>query len=103
VELEGKAAGFVGGTLVVLQDQTAHGLDPGTGRRRWLRPFLGTFAELTTFSDRLVVATQSATVLFDERGQVTGRLPGYLRVTVSTDRMVGWGCARPSWSTQRGR
>jgi outer membrane protein assembly factor BamB len=90
-ELEGKAAGFVGGTLVVLQDQTAHGLDPATGRRRWLRPFVGTFTELVPFADRLVVATKSATVLLDERGQVTGRLPGYLRVTVAADRMVGWG------------
>ena len=69
VDLEGKAAGFVGGTLVVLQDQTAHGLDPATGRRRWLRPFLGTFTELATFADRLVVATKSATVLLDERGR----------------------------------
>ena len=67
-ELDGKAAGFVGGTLVVLQDQTAHGLDPATGRRRWLRPFTGTFTELATFTDRLVVATQSATVLLDETG-----------------------------------
>jgi outer membrane protein assembly factor BamB len=90
-ELDGKAAGFVGDTLVVLQDQTAHGLDPATGRRRWLRPFVGTFTDLATFADRLVVATRSATVLLDERGQVTGRLPGYLRVTVATDRMVGWG------------
>jgi outer membrane protein assembly factor BamB len=90
-ELEGLAAGFVGDTLVVLQDQTAHGLDPATGRRRWLRPFFGTFTELAPFGDRLVLATQSATVLLDQAGQVTARLPGYLRVTVATDRMVGWG------------
>jgi len=90
-ELEGKAAGFVGGTLVVLQDQTAHGLDPGSGDRRWLRPFLGTFTELAPFADRLVLATESATVLLDGAGHVTARLPGYLRLTVSADRMVGWG------------
>jgi hypothetical protein len=30
-------------------------------------------------------------VLLDQAGQVTARLPGYLRVTVATDRMVGWG------------
>ena len=94
-ELEGKAAGFVGGTLVVLQDQTAHGLDPATGQRRWLRPFFGTFTELAT-----VRATgwwwppRAATVLLDEAGRVTSRLPGYLRVTVATDRMVGWGDTR---------
>jgi outer membrane protein assembly factor BamB len=90
-ELEGLAAGFVGDTLVVLQDQTAHGLDPATGRRRWLRPFFGTFTELAPFGDRLVLATQNATVLLDQLGHVTVRLPGYLRVTVAIDRMVGWG------------
>ena len=44
--------------LVVLQDQTAHGLDPATGSSRWLRPFLGTFTRLATLGDRLVIATQ---------------------------------------------
>ena len=90
-ELEGKGAGFVGGTLVVLQDQTAHGLDPVTGDRRWLRPFVGTFTEVAPLADRLVLATESATVLLDGTGQVTARLPGYLRLTPSADRMVGWG------------
>ena len=90
-ELEGKGAGFVGRTLVVLQDQTAHGLDPASGHRRWLRPFAGTFTEVAPFADRLVLATESATVLLDEAGRVTARLPGYLRLTLSVDRMVGWG------------
>jgi outer membrane protein assembly factor BamB len=90
-DLEGLAAGFVGDVVVVLQDQTAHGLDPATGKRRWLRPFFGTFTDLVPFGDRLVLATDSATVLLDQAGQVTGRLSGYLRVTVATDRMVGWG------------
>jgi outer membrane protein assembly factor BamB len=91
VELEGLAAAFVGNTLVVLQDQTADGLDPSTGERRWLRPFSGTFTELVPLGDRLVLATKNATVLLDQAGRVTSRLPGYLRVTVATDRMVGWG------------
>ena len=60
-------------------------------RAIWLRPFSGTFTELVPFGDRLVLATQSATVLLDQAGQVTARLPRYLRVTVATDRMVGWG------------
>jgi outer membrane protein assembly factor BamB len=89
--LEGKAAGFVGGDVVVLQDQTAHALDPATGDQRWLRPFRGTFTELATFGDRLVVATKDATVMLDGTGQVTARLPAYLRLSVSADRMVGWG------------
>jgi hypothetical protein len=91
VELEGLAAGFVGNALVVLQDQTAHGLDPATGKRRWLRPFFGSVTELAPFGDRLVLATENATVLLDQTGRITSRLPGYLRLTVATDRMVGWG------------
>ena len=90
-ELEGKGAGFVGTTLVVLQDQTAHGLDPASGDRRWLRPFVGTFTEVASLADRLVLVTESATVLLDEAGRVTARLPGYLRLTLSADRIVGWG------------
>jgi outer membrane protein assembly factor BamB len=90
-ELEGKGAGFVGGTLVVLQDQTAHGLDPTSGERRWLRPFVGTFTELAPLADRLALATEGATVLLDEAGRVTAGLPGYLRLTLSADRLVGWG------------
>jgi outer membrane protein assembly factor BamB len=90
-ELEGKGAGFVGITLVVLQDQTAHGLDPTSGERRWLRPFFGTFTEVAPLADRLVLATESATVLLDDGGRVTARLPGYLRLTSSADRVVGWG------------
>ena len=38
-----------------------------------------------------MLATESATVLLDEAGQVTARLPGYLRLTASADRIVGWG------------
>jgi outer membrane protein assembly factor BamB len=91
VELEGLAAGFVGDALVVLQDQTAHGLDPATGKRRWLRPFFGTFTELAPFGERLVLATENATVLLDQTGRVVSRFPGYLRLTVATDWMVGWG------------
>ena len=90
-ELLGKGAGFIGATLVVLQDQTAHGLDPASGDRRWLRPFVGTLHDLATFPDRLVVATDTSTVLIDEAGQVAARLPAYLRLTMSVDRMVGWG------------
>ena len=90
-ELTGKGAGFVGTTLVVLQDQTAHGLDPTSGDRRWLRPFFGTFTEVAPLADRLVLASESATVLLDDAGRVTARLPGYLRLTVAADRIVGWG------------
>ncbi len=90
-ELEGKGGGFVGDVLVVLQDQTAHGLDPASGDSRWLRPFAGTLTDLAPFAGRLVLATDTATVLLDDTGRVTARLPGYLRLTVDEDRMVGWG------------
>ena len=91
VDLEGKGAAFVGGTLVVLQDQTAHGLDPATGSSRWLRPFLGTFTRLATVGDRLVIATKDATVLLDAMGAVQSRLGGFLDLTVTPDRIIGWG------------
>ena len=91
VDLEGKGAAFVGGTLVVLQDQTAHGLDPATGSSRWLRPFLGTFTRLATLGDRLVIATKDATVLLDAKGAVQARLGGFLDLTVTPDRIIGWG------------
>jgi len=91
LDLEGKAGAFLCDTLVLLQDQTAHGVDPATGERRWLRPFYGTFTEMAPVGARLAVATQSATVLLDPTGQVTARLPAYLRLTVAGDRMVGWG------------
>ena len=90
-DLEGKGAAFVGGTLVVLQDQTAHGLEPATGRSRWLRPFLGTFTRLATLGNRLVIATKSATVLLDAEGAVQARLGGFLDLTVTPDRFIGWG------------
>ena len=91
--LAGKAADFVGGTLVLLQDQTAHGVVPGTGARLWLRPFFGTFTELATVGDRLVLATQTATVLLDMEGRVITRLPPYRRVTAVGQTIVGWGTA----------
>ena len=76
----------------VLQDQTAHGLDPATGERRWLRPFLGTFTELATFGDRLVLATADCDRAA-RRGRAGDR-PAARRTCGSrspADRMVGWG------------
>jgi outer membrane protein assembly factor BamB len=94
VDLEGTAAAFVDGTLVVLQDQTAHGLVPATGRSRWLRPFLGPFTRLAPLGDRLVIATKSDTVLLDGEGAVRARLGGFLELTVTPDRFVGWGTSQ---------
>ena len=67
--LAGEAADFLGGTLVLIQDQTAYGVVPGTGARLWLRPFFGSFNELATVGDRLVLATQTATVMLDMEGR----------------------------------
>ena len=91
--LAGEAADFLGGTLVLIQDQTAHGVVPGTGARLWLRPFFGSFNELATVGDRLVLATQTATVMLDMEGRVITRLPPYRRVTAVGQTFVGWGTA----------
>jgi outer membrane protein assembly factor BamB len=91
--LAGEAAAFLGGTLVLIQDQTAHGVIPNTGERRWLRPFSGSFNELAVVGDRVVLATQTATVMLDAEGTVTTRLPAYRRVTATEQAFVGWGSA----------
>ena len=65
-ELEGKGAGFVGATLVVLQDQTAHGLDPVDGRPTLAAALCRHVHRGRPLQDRLVLATESATVLLDE-------------------------------------
>ena len=91
VDLLGTAAGYAGGTLVVLQDQTVHGLDPVTGGTRWLRPVTGTFTDLKPIGDQVILSTKSATVLLSSSGQVTARLAAYLAVTAVQDHLVGWG------------
>ena len=100
--LEGKSAGFLGDTLVLIQDQTAHGVVPATGARRWLRPFLGSFNELAVVGDRLVLATQTATVMLDGEGRVATRLPAYRRITATRHTFVGWGPAQAEVVTASG-
>ena len=66
-------------------DQTAHGLDPASGDRRWLRPFFGTFTEVA-FPRRPAGAGHRECHRPGRRGgRVTARLPGYLRLTSSAD------------------
>lgn len=92
-DLQGTAAGVLGDTVVVLQDQTAHALAAETGRHRWVRPFYGTFTDLATFGDRLVVATKSETSVLDNTGKVVLVLPAFLRITATADHFVGWGAS----------
>jgi hypothetical protein len=91
--VEGEAAGFVGGMLVLIKDQNAIGVSPVTGARRWLRPFSGSLNEIAVVGDRLVLATQTATVLLDADGRVITRLPPYRRITTTERAFVGWGSA----------
>lgn len=89
--LSAKAGLVVGGTVVIVQDQTVHGLDPGTGKTRWLRPFLGTFTELAALGTRTVLASRSATVVIDQQGTPVARLQPNLQLCASADAVVGWG------------
>lgn len=93
-ELEGKAAILFDGAVVVLQDQTAHALDPGDGATRWLRPYLGIFTKMAVLGDRLVIATKNGTVLLDGDGAVRARFGSFLDLTSTANRIVGWGTER---------
>lgn len=77
--------------VVVLQDQSAHALEPADGRHRWLRPFRGSVQALVPAGDGVLVATSSTSVRLDRTGQVTARLDGFFDVTVTADHLVGWG------------
>ena len=77
--------------VVVLQDQSAHALDPADGRHRWLRPFRGSVQTLVPAGDGVLVATGSTSVRLDRAGQVTARLDGFFDVTVTAEHLVGWG------------
>jgi outer membrane protein assembly factor BamB len=84
-------AALFGETLVISNAATLEALDLRTGRRRWLLPQTGTINDLQPFGDTLVAATQLGTVVIDEQGTVTQRLPAYERLTVAGDTIVGWG------------
>ena len=94
--LEGKAAAFVGNTLVVLQDQTAHAIDAPSGRSLWLRPFFGTLRQLDVFGDQFVLASDTATVVLDLAGVVRQRYGGSVALTVTAAHLVRWGSTEAS-------
>jgi outer membrane protein assembly factor BamB len=90
-DLLGVAAAVVGETAVVLQDQTAVGLAINGGRRRWRRPFAGTYTAVGSVGDATVLATKSETVVVGPRGDVRARLEAGYGLTGTNDGLVIWG------------
>jgi outer membrane protein assembly factor BamB len=93
VDLEGRGATIIGSTVVVLQDQAAHGLALDTGLHRWVRPFFGTLASLTGFATYSVVATKSECIVINDGGVIVKRLGPALALTATHDHLVLWGTA----------
>jgi outer membrane protein assembly factor BamB len=91
VDLEGRGATIIGNTVVVLQDQAAHGLALDTGLHRWVRPFFGTLTSLTGFATYTVVATKSECLLINEAGMIVKRLDPALALTATQDHLAVWG------------
>ncbi len=93
-ELEGRGAVALDGTIVVLQDQTAHGLDPHDGTTRWRRPFFGTLTTVVGFDGLAVIGTRNTTVALDDTGRVRGRYAAAIAATPTVDHLVLWGPER---------
>jgi hypothetical protein len=93
VDLEGRGATIIGNTVVVLQDQAAHGLALDTGLHRWVRPFFGTLTSLTGFANYSVVATKGECILINDAGMIVKRLDPALALTATQDHLALWGTA----------
>ncbi len=91
VEVEGLAGVVRGDEVVILQDQTVHAFEVTDGTRRWVKPFLGTVADLAVFGDRILVATNSETLVLGAAGTLERRLAATLTLTVTRDHVVAWG------------
>jgi outer membrane protein assembly factor BamB len=91
LEMQGDAAVIIGETVVVIQDQTAHGLSTVTGVHRWVRPIAGTLSDMVNFASQFVVATKNQSVILSGEGAVTERLGPVLTLTATQDHLVAWG------------
>jgi outer membrane protein assembly factor BamB len=91
LEMQGDAAVIIGETVVVIQDQTAHGLSTVTGAHRWVRPIFGTLTDMVNFASQFVVATKSQSVMLSGEGAVIQRLGPVLTLTATQDHLVAWG------------
>jgi outer membrane protein assembly factor BamB len=93
MDLLGRGASITGDTVVVLQDQAAHGLALDTGLHRWVRPFFGTLASLAGFANYTVVATKSECIVINDAGVIVKRLGPALALTATQDHLAVWGTA----------
>ena len=91
VETLGRGATVIGNTVVVLQDQAAHGLAIDTGLHRWVRPFFGTLTDVARFTDLVVVATKSECILINQAGMIVKRVDPALALTPTQDHLAVWG------------
>jgi outer membrane protein assembly factor BamB len=91
VEMLGRGATVIGDTVVVLQDQAAHGLAIGNGLHRWVRPFFGTLTGVARFTDLVVVATKSECILINHAGMIVKRVDPALALTPTQDHLAVWG------------
>jgi outer membrane protein assembly factor BamB len=91
LQMQGAAATVIGDTVVVVQDQTAHALLTTTGRRRWVRPILGTLTDMASFAGQVVVATKSQSAMVSGEGVITQRLGPVLTLTPTQDHLLVWG------------
>jgi outer membrane protein assembly factor BamB len=91
VQMLGRGATVIGDTVIVLQDQAAHGLAIDTGLHRWVRPFFGTLTGVTRFADLVVVATKSECILINHAGMIVKRLDPALALTPTQDHLAVWG------------
>jgi outer membrane protein assembly factor BamB len=103
LEMQGAAATVIGGTVVVIQDQTAHALSTETGRHQWVRSIFGTLTDMASFADQSVVATKSESVILNGEGVVNQRLGPLLTLTPTQDHLVAWGPTGASVITKDGR
>lgn len=90
-DLLGVAGAVLDGTVMILQDQTLHGLDTVSGRHRWVTPVVGTFTDIVGFAQQVVLSTQSETLGLGADGRVRLRTGAFLRLTRTRDHLVGWG------------
>jgi outer membrane protein assembly factor BamB len=87
------AAG-AGEVAVLLGEQTANGVGIGDGRRRWMKPFRGTYQSITSFADGAVLTSRAGSYLVGADGTLRPLARAYQILTPAADRAVGWGTDR---------
>jgi outer membrane protein assembly factor BamB len=85
------AASGAGDVAIIVDDQELQAIGITDGRRRWIRPFAGTFHSLTAFGDSVVLSSRAKSSLVGADGSARTLPRPYALVTVGDRLMVGWG------------